>query len=337
MRRRWPGTAALAAARATAICAVLACGAAGAQGQEPRLQPPVEMQALEPIRVISTMPVPGIDAATSEVPYNPQTISGENTRCRAQRGAAGPTQQQHGGRDAEHAAGQPAPGERSLSRLRRKPAARHAAGPVDLPGRDATERALRRYRQLGPDTAQCPCLDPALARLQSGLRTEHPGRKPGPDEQIRPHASGRGGRSGRRQLRPLLPQAPSMGVNAERKSRAGRQRRLHRRPGRPRRRVAGLLQVPPGIGLRSHRHPLRHLAPRPVADDRVQQAGGQRAHPGGVPEPGPQQRLQPRRRHPQRGHRPELERPVRPRQPLGTAAQRPPSHRAQQATQCRRQ
>ena len=57
--------------------AALACATAAAQGQEPRLQPPSQAEALEPIRVISTMPVPGIDAATTEVPYNPQTISGD--------------------------------------------------------------------------------------------------------------------------------------------------------------------------------------------------------------------------------------------------------------------
>jgi outer membrane receptor protein involved in Fe transport len=59
------------------ITACLAGAGAAAQGQEPRLSAPADVQALEPIRVIGTMPVPGIDAATTAVPYNPQTISGE--------------------------------------------------------------------------------------------------------------------------------------------------------------------------------------------------------------------------------------------------------------------
>ena len=62
---------------ALTVTACLAGAGAAAQGQEPRLQPPADVQALEPIRVIGTMPVPGIDAATTAVPYNPQTISGE--------------------------------------------------------------------------------------------------------------------------------------------------------------------------------------------------------------------------------------------------------------------
>jgi outer membrane receptor protein involved in Fe transport len=63
--------------RGFAVCTALLGSTAAAQGQAPQLQPPAEVQSLEPVRVISTMPVPGIDAATSDVPYNPQTISGD--------------------------------------------------------------------------------------------------------------------------------------------------------------------------------------------------------------------------------------------------------------------
>ncbi|MBA3477706.1 MAG: TonB-dependent receptor [Lautropia sp.] len=83
MRRRCKGTAEFSAARATAfsaaLCATaaLVCSTAGAQGQQPQLQPPGEGQPLDTIRVIGTMPIPGIDASSTEVPYNPQTISGD--------------------------------------------------------------------------------------------------------------------------------------------------------------------------------------------------------------------------------------------------------------------
>jgi iron complex outermembrane receptor protein len=53
------------------------CGTAAAQGRQPQLQPPGETQPLDAIRVIGTMPVPGIDASSTDVPYNPQSISGE--------------------------------------------------------------------------------------------------------------------------------------------------------------------------------------------------------------------------------------------------------------------
>ena len=83
MRRRCKGTAEVSAARATAfsaalcVTAALVCSTAGAQGQQPQLQPPGEGQPLDTIRVIGTMPIPGIDASSTEVPYNPQTISGD--------------------------------------------------------------------------------------------------------------------------------------------------------------------------------------------------------------------------------------------------------------------
>ena len=57
-------------------------------------------------------------------------------------------------RSRERDAGQPVPAGRELSRLYRFAAARHAAGPVDLPGRRAPEPAVRRRRELGPDSAE---------------------------------------------------------------------------------------------------------------------------------------------------------------------------------------
>ena len=83
-RRRWDAArtalstaVTMAVTMAVTITVCIGSATVGAQGQDPRLNPPAGEASLEPIRVIGTMPIPGIDTATTAVPYNPQTLSGE--------------------------------------------------------------------------------------------------------------------------------------------------------------------------------------------------------------------------------------------------------------------
>lgn len=83
MDKVWSGMSAVASSSWGILAAVsLALGAAplqAQQAQQPQApQAQVQAQPLEPIRVIGTMPVPGIDASSSDVPYNPQTLSGDS-------------------------------------------------------------------------------------------------------------------------------------------------------------------------------------------------------------------------------------------------------------------
>ena len=83
-RRRWDAArtalstaVTMAVTMAVTITVCIGSATVGAQGQDPRLNPPAGEASLEPIRVIGTMPIPGIDAVTTAMPYNPQTLSGE--------------------------------------------------------------------------------------------------------------------------------------------------------------------------------------------------------------------------------------------------------------------
>ena len=88
-------------------------------------------------------------------------------------------------------AGQSVADRHQLSRLHRLAAARHAAGFVGVHGRRAHQRALRRCRQLGSDSAGRDPDDADHPRLESDFRPEHARRRGRGDDQERPQQSGR--------------------------------------------------------------------------------------------------------------------------------------------------
>ena len=94
-------------------------------------------------------------------------------------------------RQCQRHPGQSVSGRRQLPRLYCLPAARHASRSLRLPGRRSNQRPVRRYRQLGPDSAGGARQHHARSGVESAVRPEHPRRRAGVANEERRHASGR--------------------------------------------------------------------------------------------------------------------------------------------------
>ena len=95
---------------------------------------------------------------------------------------------------------QPVSARHQLSRLHRLAAPRDAARPVGLHGRCPPQPAVRRGRELGPDSSDGDRDDDADAGIESAVRPEHAGGSAGDSNQERP--ARRRGRPSRRSTAP---------------------------------------------------------------------------------------------------------------------------------------
>ena len=123
--------------------------------------------------VVGTTPLPGVEQPVDRVPAPVQTV--DRRRSRQERGARPGRLRQPpaAGRARQRDAGQSVSARRQLSRLHGVAAARHAAGAVGLHGRRAAESAVRRRRELGPDSADGDRLHGVDAGVEPDVRPQH--------------------------------------------------------------------------------------------------------------------------------------------------------------------
>ena len=142
------------------------------------------------INVIGSTPLPGVGLSKDQIAAPVQTGNSDADRAQQFDRSSGIPATLSRQRLRQRDPGQPVPARRQLPRLHRVAAARHAAGAVGLHGRRAPQPALRRRRQLGPDSAGGH-LDHSLdARVEPAVRAQHARRRAVDPDQGRLHQPG---------------------------------------------------------------------------------------------------------------------------------------------------